>query len=243
MPPAAADAAASFLVVPRPGTHSPWSSKATDIAKNCGLAAVKRIERGVLYGIVTASGAALTAEDRAALLPLLHDRMIEAVLADVADAIQLFAHFPPKPLTTVALLKTGRAALERANSDMGLALAPDEIDYLDAGFRALGRDPTDVELMMFAQANSEHCRHKIFNARYIVDGVVQPKRLFAMIRETHRAHPKGTVVAYSANSAVMEGAMAARFYPREGRRYGAQRESTRILMKVATPNHPTPIAT
>ena len=242
MPPAAAEAAASFLVVPRPGTLSPWSSKATDIAKNCGLAAVKRIERGVLYGIVTTGGAALTAEDRAALLPLLHDRMIEAVLTDVADANQLFAHFPPKPLTTIALLKSGRAALERANSDMGLALAPDEIDYLDAGFRALGRDPTDVELMMFAQANSEHCRHKIFNAQYIVDGVAQDKSLFGLIRETHRAHPQGTVVAYADNSAVMEGATVARFYPREDGRYAARRESTHILMKVETHNHPTAIA-
>src|SRR5258708_15012938 len=137
MPPAAAEAAASFLVVPRPGTLSSWSSKATDIAKNCGLPAVKRIERGVLYSVATAGGAALAEEDRAALLPLLHDRMTEAVLADIACARELFAHFPPRPLTTIALLHEGRAALELANSEMGLALAPDEIDYLDAGFRAL----------------------------------------------------------------------------------------------------------
>ncbi len=168
--------------------------------------------------------------------------MIEAVLPDVADAAQLFAHFPPQPLTSIPLLAEGHAALERANTSLGLALAPDEIDYLDASFRALGRDPTDVELMMFAQANSEHCRHKIFNARYIVDGVRQDHSLFGMIRETHRAHPQGTVVAYSDNSAVMEGATVARFYPREDGRYGARRELTHTLMKVETHNHPTAIA-
>ncbi len=240
--PVAANAVTSLLVVPRPGTLSPWSSKATDIAKNCGLDAVVRIERGIVYGISTSDGTALAADDRAALLPLLHDRMIEAVFADVTDVTELFAHFPPKPLMTIALLRDGRVALERANTDMGLALAPDEIDYLDAGFRALGRDPTDVELMMFAQANSEHCRHKIFNARYVIDGIEQEKSLFGMIRETHRAHPQGTVVAYADNSAVMEGAVAARFYPRDEGRYGAKRESTHILMKVETHNHPTAIA-
>jgi len=232
----------TFLVVPRPGTLSPWSSKATDIARNCGLAAVTRIERGLVYGVATSDGGPLGAEDRSALLPLLHDRMIEAVFADVADASVLFAHFPPRPLTTIPLLKEGRAALERANRKLGLALAADEIEYLDTRFRALGRDPTDVELMMFAQANSEHCRHKIFNAQYIVDGVKQERSLFGMIRETHQAHPAGTVVAYADNSAVMEGATVARFYPREEGRYGARRESTHILMKVETHNHPTAIA-
>jgi phosphoribosylformylglycinamidine synthase len=239
---ATAAANATFLVVPRPGTLSPWSSKATDIARNCGLAAVTRIERGVVYDIATRDGTPLTDADRAALLPLLHDRMIESVFTDMADAAKLFAHFPPRPLTSIALLAEGRAALERANVALGLALAPDEIDYLDTRFRALGRDPTDVELMMFAQANSEHCRHKIFNAQYIVDGVAQPHSLFGMIRETHKAHPQGTVVAYADNSAVMEGATVSRFYPREDGRYGARRESTHTLMKVETHNHPTAIA-
>jgi phosphoribosylformylglycinamidine synthase len=239
---AAALSVASYLVVPRPGTLSPWSSKATDIAKNCGLDAVTRIERGVAYDIATVDGAVLSPEDSAALLPLLHDRMIEAVFTDAADATQLFAHFPPQPLTTIALLALGRAALERANMALGLALAPDEIDYLDANFRALGRDPTDVELMMFAQANSEHCRHKIFNARYIVDGVPQDKSLFGMIRETHKAHPQGTIVAYADNSAVMEGATVARFHPRADGLYGARNELTHTLMKVETHNHPTAIA-
>ena len=239
---ATAAANATFLVVPRPGTLSPWSSKATDIARNCGLAAVTRIERGVVYDVATAGGASLGDDDRAALLPLMHDRMIEAVFTDLKEAGQLFAHFPPRPLTTIALLQDGRAALERANVALGLALASDEIDYLDTRFRALGRDPTDVELMMFAQANSEHCRHKIFNAQYIVDGVQQPRSLFGMIRETHKAHPQGTVVAYADNSAVMEGATVARFYPRDDGLYGARSESTHILMKVETHNHPTAIA-
>ena len=242
MPAAAAAVATTFLVVPRPGTLSPWSSKATDISRNCGLSAVTRIERGIVYAVATRDGAPLVDADRAALLPLLHDRMIEAVFTDMADAAKLFAHFPPRPLTSIALIAEGRGALERANVALGLALAPDEIDYLHARFRALGRDPTDVELMMFAQANSEHCRHKIFNAQYIVDGVTQPHSLFGMIRETHKAHPQGTVVAYADNSAVMEGATVARFYPRDGGRYGARRESTHTLMKVETHNHPTAIA-
>ena len=149
---------------------------------------------------------------------------------------------PPRPLATIALHADGRAALERANGELGLALAPDEIEYLDANFRRLGRDPTDVELMMFAQANSEHCRHKIFNADWIVDGVRQDRSLFGMIRETHRANPRGTVVAYSDNAAVMEGATVDRFYPRDDGRYGAAPELTHTLMKVETHNHPTAIA-
>ncbi|MEO8508249.1 MAG: phosphoribosylformylglycinamidine synthase [Betaproteobacteria bacterium] len=230
------------LVVPRPGTISPWSSKATDIARNCGLAAVTRIERGIVYRIASVGGVALAAADRVALLPLLHDRMTEAVFDDVADGAQLFAHFAPRPLTTIPLLAEGRAALERANGELGLALAGDEIEYLDQSFRRLRRDPTDVELMMFAQANSEHCRHKIFNADWIVDGVPQDLSLFGMIRQTHSAHPGGTVVAYADNAAVMEGTLAARFYPREHDRYGAAPELTHTLMKVETHNHPTAIA-
>ncbi|MCC7215181.1 MAG: phosphoribosylformylglycinamidine synthase [Burkholderiales bacterium] len=239
---AAADGGTLLLAVPRPGTISPWSSKATDIARNCGLAAVVRIERGIAWRVHTRDGAPLAEADRAALLPLIHDRMVEAVLDDPADAARLFAHVAPRPLTTIALHAGGRAALERANVDLGLALAPDEIDYLDACFRRLGRDPTDVELMMFAQANSEHCRHKIFNADWIVDGARQPNSLFAMIRETHRANPRGTVVAYSDNAAVMAGTTVARYYPRADGRYGAAPELTHTLMKVETHNHPTAIA-
>src|SRR4029450_1797618 len=151
------------LSVPRPGTISPWSSKATDIARNCGLAAVRRIERGIGYRIVTRGGM-LDSMDRGALLPLLHDRMTEAILDSLDDSRMLFAHVAPRPMTTIPLLAEGRVAIERANAELGLALRPDGIGYPEANFRHAGRDPTDVELMVFAQANSEHCRHKIFSA-------------------------------------------------------------------------------
>ena len=231
-----------FVVVPRPGTISPWSSKATDIATKCGLFPIVRIERGVGFRVATRDGAPLTAADRAALLPLLHDRMTEAVLPRLEDASALFAHFPPRPLARIPLLAEGRDAIVRANVALGLALAEDEIDYLDAGFRRIGRDPTDVELMMFAQANSEHCRHKIFNAQWVVDGVEQERSLFAMIRHTHATSPRGTVVAYADNAAIMEGAVVRRFYPGPDGRYAAHAEATHILMKVETHNHPTAIA-
>ena len=168
--------------------------------------------------------------------------MTEAVFDDLAAAGRLFAHFEPRALVTIPLLNEGRLALEKANAALGLALAADELDYLDGAFRALDRDPPDVELMMFAQANSEHCRHKIFNAAWTIDGVPQDKSLFAMIRATHAAHPQGTVVAYSDNAAVIKGASIDRFYPRTDGRYRATRESTDIVMKVETHNHPTAIA-
>jgi len=237
-----ADGEPAFVVVPRPGTISPWSSKATDIAANCGLDAVQRVERGVDWHATTRDGAPLSRADRDALAPLVHDRMTEAVLDGPSHAGVLFAHVPPRPLATVPLLAQGRDALAHANAELGLALAPDEIDYLDASFRALGRDPTDVEIMMFAQANSEHCRHKIFNASWVVDGVPQPKSLFAMIRDTHAAHPQGTIVAYSDNAAVMEGAQVRRFHPNGEGRYGGHDTLTHTLMKVETHNHPTAIA-
>ncbi|MGH8747322.1 MAG: phosphoribosylformylglycinamidine synthase, partial [Burkholderiales bacterium] len=221
-----------FLAVPRLGTISPWSSKATDIARNCGLAQVLRIERGLAYTLEIDGRAA-----REALGALLHDRMTETVLASLDEAGQLFRHVAPRPLERVP-----RAALGEANLRLGLALSQDEIDYLRAAFDALGRDPTDAELTMFAQANSEHCRHKIFNAQWTIDGIAQSKSLFAMIRDTHAAHPRGTVVAYSDNSSVIEGGDAMRFHPRAEGRYGAARERTHILMKVETHNHPTAIA-
>jgi len=232
----------ALLVVPRPGTISPWSSKATDIAHNCGLAAVNRVERGVVWHVATADGDTLSAADRDALLPQIHDRMVEALFDDLADARRLFAHFAPRPLEIVPLLARGRAAIEEANVALGLALAADEIDYLDSAFRSLGRDPTDVELMMFAQANSEHCRHKIFNASFVIDGAAQEKSLFRMIRDTHAARPQGTVIAYEDNAAVIEGPRVARFYPDAAGRYRSHREVAHILMKVETHNHPTAIA-
>ena len=233
---------AALLVVPRLGTISPWSSKATDIARNCGLDAVKRIERGIAFEPSTGGGRALSGDDRAALLPLIHDRMTETVLTDVADGKRLFVHVPPRPLATIPLRAQGRAAIVAANEMLGLALASDEIDYLVDAFGRLGRDPTDVELTMFAQANSEHCRHKIFNATWRIDGEAQPQSLFAMIRATHAAHPRGTLVAYADNASVIEGGASARFHPGADGRYAAHAELTHVLMKVETHNHPTAIA-
>ena len=196
--PASAAEGREVLVTPRLGTISPWSSKATDIATHCGLGAIRRIERGTVYAL-EATG------DLGPILPLLHDRMTEAVLGSLDEADELFHHFPPKPLTTIDVTGKGRRAIEEANVAFGLALAPDEIDYLVAYFTGRRRNPTDVELTMFAQANSEHCRHKIFNASWVVDGEPQPHSLFGMIRTTHAANPQGTVSAYSDNAAVMEG--------------------------------------
>ncbi|BBP05019.1 phosphoribosylformylglycinamidine synthase [Sulfuriferula plumbiphila] len=234
--------AALLLVTPRPGTISPWSSKATDIVRHCGLEKVSRIERGTAYYFLRRDGAALTADDQAQIAPHIHDRMTETVFGSLDDAHTLFRHLPPKPLTTVDILGAGRAALVHANSAMGLALSADEIDYLLDNFTRIGRNPTDVELMMFAQANSEHCRHKIFNAAWVIDGAAQPHTLFGMIRETHARHPQGTVVAYSDNSSVIEGADVARFYPAENGRYVYREARTHILMKVETHNHPTAIS-
>ena len=231
-----------FLVVPRLGTISPWASKATDIAHSCGLESVERIERGVAYYISTRKGGPLYPAQQAALLPLIHDRMTETVMESFEAAAQLFQHFAPQPLTTIDLLSGGHEALERANREMGLALSDDEIDYLLENFRRMARNPTDVELMMFAQANSEHCRHKIFNADWIVDGKKKTKSLFGMIRHTHAMHPGGTVVAYADNASIIEGAEIDRFYPDESGTYRYSTEQTHTLMKVETHNHPTAIS-
>ncbi len=230
-----------LLVTPRLGTISPWSSKATDIVRHCGLAAVLRIERGVAWWCNRA-GKSLSASEHTALLPHVHDRMTESVLDNLDTAQTLFRHVAPKPLTNVDVLGGGRAALARANTDMGLALSADEIEYLLDNFKRVGRNPTNVELMMFAQANSEHCRHKIFNADWIIDGEKQDRTLFGMIRTTHEKHPQGTVVAYSDNSSVIEGASIDRFYPADQQAYGYQQELTHVLMKVETHNHPTAIS-
>ncbi len=227
----------TLVVVPRLGTISPWASKATDIARSCGLTEIARIERGVVYGI---SGS--VADERALRLAL-HDRMTESVLDELDAASALFAREEPRPLRSIALLREGRQAIEHANAALGLALAPDEIDYLDAAFRSLGRNPTDVELMMFAQANSEHCRHKIFNATYELDGVRAPSSLFQMIRKSTAASPHGVLSAYSDNAAVAEGPVARRFFPDpESHVYGAREEPVHLLMKVETHNHPTAIS-
>jgi phosphoribosylformylglycinamidine synthase len=224
-----------FLVTPRIGTISPWSSKATDIAGLCGLEALRRLERGIAFAV---SGARRCS----AVAALLHDRMTESVLSDFSQLAQLFGHHEASPLATIDILAGGRQALEVANRDMGLALAGDEIDYLLENFAQMGRNPSDAELMMFAQANSEHCRHKIFNADWVIDGEQQQRSLFAMIRNTHQLHPQGTLVAYSDNSSVIEGFRSRRFYPDADRQYRVHDDDVHILMKVETHNHPTAIA-
>jgi phosphoribosylformylglycinamidine synthase len=228
------------LVVPRPGTISPWSSKATDIARVCGLEAILRIERGTAYELRLDAG--LGAATVAALDAVLHDRMTEAVLGELDAAAALFAESPPKALRVVAL-RAGRSALERANQELGLALSAQEIDYLFECFQRLQRDPSDVELMMFAQANSEHCRHKIFNARFLIDGQAQARSLFEMIRHTHAVSPDGVLSAYRDNAAVIAGVTGSRYFPDPASRvYRYVDEPIDILLKVETHNHPTAIA-
>ncbi len=231
------------LVVPRPGTISPWASKATDIAHNCGLTDIKRLERGVAYYFAKEGGATFSDQEMVAMLPLIHDRMVESVLGGLEEAEGLFSHEKPRSLRSVDILDGGREALAKANSDWGLALADDEIDYLVESFVTLGRNPNDIELMMFAQANSEHCRHKIFNADWIIDGKAQEKSLFKMIRNTHELNSEGVLTAYSDNSSVIEGFQAGRFYPDpETGQYAYNEQDMHILMKVETHNHPTAIA-
>lgn len=228
-----------FLVMPRFGTISPWSSKASDIAHNCGLENVKRLERGTAFYV----GGELSEADVAAVAELLHDRMTQIVLGRLEEAAGLFSHAEPKPLTAVDILGGGRAALEKANVELGLALAEDEIDYLVTSFQGLKRNPHDIELMMFAQANSEHCRHKIFNASWDIDGQSQEKSLFGMIKNTYQMHSEGVLSAYKDNASVIVGSTAGRFFPNpETRQYGAVQEPVHILMKVETHNHPTAIA-
>ena len=229
-----------FLVTPRLGTISPWASKATNIAENCGLEGIERIERGMAVWLE----GRLNDEQKQQWAALLHDRMTESVLPDFQTASKLFHHLESETFSTVDVLGGGKEALVKANTEMGLALSADEIDYLVENYQALQRNPSDVELMMFAQANSEHCRHKIFNADFILNGEKQPKSLFGMIRDTHNAHPEGTVVAYKDNSSVIEGAKVERFYPNaaENQGYRFHEEDTHIIMKVETHNHPTAIA-
>ncbi|MCU1750782.1 phosphoribosylformylglycinamidine synthase [Pseudomonas sp. 6D_7.1_Bac1] len=228
-----------FLVLPRFGTISPWSSKASDIARNCGLAKIQRLERGIAFyvaGEFTDAQAQLIAD-------ALHDRMTQIVLENLEQAAGLFSHSEPKPLTAIDVLGGGRAALEKANVELGLALAEDEIDYLVNAFVGLKRNPHDIELMMFAQANSEHCRHKIFNASWDIDGQSQEKSLFGMIKNTYVMHSEGVLSAYKDNASVIVGNVAGRFFPDpETRQYGAVQEPVHILMKVETHNHPTAIA-
>ena len=238
--PVAALTGEQLWVVPRSGTISPWSSKATEIAQRCGLKTLLRLERGICYTLETT--VALSAEQQQQMSALLHDRMTQQVL-NAIDGLDLFQQHEPLPLQTVAVMEEGLAALEQANSSLGLALSVDELDYLNSSFQALGRNPTDVELMMFAQANSEHCRHKIFNAAWTIDGVEQAQSLFDMIRYTTQQSPQGILSAYHDNAAVMTGSKARVFIrsPLNGE-YAYEEESAHILMKVETHNHPTAIS-
>ncbi|MFC3095118.1 phosphoribosylformylglycinamidine synthase [Alteromonas sediminis] len=230
-----------LFVTPRAGTISPWSSKATDIAHNCGLGKIDRIERGCAFYIQ--SDEPLTEQDKTYVLSAIHDRMTEQVFSDFADAESLFHHHAAKTFSTVDVIEGGRSALEKANVELGLALAEDEITYLADSFKTLGRNPSDVELYMFAQANSEHCRHKIFNASWTIDGEDQPKSLFKMIKNTYETTPEYVLSAYKDNAAVMEGSYAGRFYPDAGsKRYEYVPQNIDILMKVETHNHPTAIS-
>ncbi|MBA6296741.1 phosphoribosylformylglycinamidine synthase [Colwellia sp. MB02u-9] len=232
-----------ILVTPRPGTISPWSSKSTDIANNCGLTKVIRLERGLAYYVSTENSVPLTTEQQSTLNNLIHDRMMEAIFTDLNDATALFASAEPGELTSIDIEHGGKNALVRANSELGLALADDEVNYLFENFTKLGRNPHDIELYMFAQANSEHCRHKIFNADWTIDGVKQPKSLFKMIRNTHELNPDFVLSAYKDNAAVMVGNKGGRFFPNPDTNiYGYHHEDIQILMKVETHNHPTAIS-
>ncbi|MEO5959773.1 MAG: phosphoribosylformylglycinamidine synthase, partial [Opitutaceae bacterium] len=233
------------IVAPRPGTISPWSSKATDIAHICGLAKIKRIERVIAYtlafdpGFLSSQLSALSSQ----LSARLHDRMTQVVFPDLDACAALFRHETPRPMRSIPLLAQGRVALFSANRTLGLALADDEIDYLAKNFAALGRDPHDIELMMFAQANSEHCRHKIFNATWEIDGAARDRSLFQMIKNTHTLHSDGILSAYKDNAAVLAGTRGGRFFvdPATGE-YAARDEDIHILCKVETHNHPTALS-
>jgi len=245
-----APSGALFLVIPRIGTISPWASRATDIANNCGLTSISRLERGIAYYVQTKNGKPLSDAEKNTFKSVIHDRMTESVTSHLADAERLYHQADPKPLNSIDILNGGSAALFEANNEMGLALSTDEVEYLVDNFKKIGRNPTDVELMMFAQANSEHCRHKIFNADWVIDGVQQEISLFGMIRNTHKLNPGSTVVAYSDNSSIIAfanstgvvGQKTKRFYPNIAGEYGFVEDNMHYLMKVETHNHPTAIS-
>lgn len=229
----------TFIIAPRVGTISPWSSKATDIIKNTGIKAVKRIERAILFGVE----GQVSASELKQIQDIVHDRMVEEVFSCKDDLYRLFSVTAPKELEFVNVLEKGAQAIKEADRKLGLALSEQEIEYLADEYTKLGRNPTDTELYMFAQANSEHCRHKIFNAKWTIDGQEQDKSLFKMIRNTTEKSPQGVLSAYKDNAAVIEGATAQRFYPNtQTGVYSFNQEEVDILMKVETHNHPTAIA-
>lgn len=230
-----------LIVTPRIGTLSPWSSKATEIAHNCGLTNIKRIERGIAYYIQQSKP--FTESQFNLFKQLIHDRMLEQVFTDFNQVAALFSTQSPIPFKTIDILKQGKAALITANQQLGLALTTYEMDYLVMVFQQLNRNPHDIELYMFAQANSEHCRHKIFNADWIIDRIKQPKSLFSMIKNTFEWTPDYVSSAYKDNAAVMDGSLVGRFYPDPSHhQYNFHPQQVDILMKVETHNHPTAIS-
>ncbi|MCK5528347.1 MAG: phosphoribosylformylglycinamidine synthase, partial [Kiritimatiellae bacterium] len=230
-----------FFVTPRKGAISPWSSKATDIFHNCGLSDIVRVERGIYYCVTNSAGETIGLDKLGGGLSLLYDRMTEGVYNDVSD---IFAHPEPAPFKSFDILGAGRSALDEANTSMGLALSDEEIDYLYDAYSKIERNPTDVELLMFGQVNSEHCRHKIFNADWIIDGKQMDDSLFGMIRNTHKLNPEGTIVAYKDNSGVMEGFPDSWFEVNSGddKIYRYNETQVDMIMKVETHNHPTAIS-
>lgn len=232
-----------FFVIPRIGTISPWASKATDIAKNCSLTNIHRIERGIAYYISPCGKEEFNDEEKAIIKSLIHDRMMQVVLSSFQEAEALFSKQTPQPFKIIPLQEGGMDALQKANVELGLALSKEEMEYLLTSFKDLGRDPSDIELYMFAQMNSEHCRHKVFNASWEIDGVTKDKSLFQMVRNTYNCHNDYVLSAYKDNAAVMEGSVAGRFYPdRDTLEWNYHEEDMPILMKVETHNHPTAIS-
>lgn len=231
-----------IITMPRPGTISPWASRATDIANHCGLFHIKRIERAIAVYIELKNETLLSKNEKKVLSVSLHDRMTEVSIFNLDDTQLLFSFLPPKPIQYAEIIESGKQVLIDFNKKLGLALSEDEIDYLFDYFTSIKRNPTDVELMMFAQANSEHCRHKIFNADWVIDGKTQSKSLFGMIKNTHQLHPGNTIVAYSDNSSIVEGPKINRFYPNQNGIYTDHEERTHFIMKIETHNHPTAIS-
>jgi len=231
-----------IITMPRPGTISPWASRATDIANHCGLFHIKRIERAIAVYIELKNETLLSKNEKKVLSVSLHDRMTEVSIFNLDDTQSLFSFLPPKPIQYAEIIESGKQVLIDFNKKLGLALSEDEIDYLFDYFTSIKRNPTDVELMMFAQANSEHCRHKIFNADWVIDGKTQSKSLFGMIKNTHQLHPGNTIVAYSDNSSIVEGPNINRFYPNQNGIYTDHEERTHFIMKIETHNHPTAIS-
>ena len=237
------DKGGTFFVTPRKGTISPWSSKATDIFRNCGLKGIARVERGIRFQI-SAGGKDFQPFNPSTFQPApaaqaLHDRMTEGVYTNLDD---LFDQLPPKPGRTFDVLSQGVEAIRAANLELGLAISEPEMQYLAESFAAAGRNPTDTELVMFGQVNSEHCRHKIFGAKFIIDGKEMPNSLFGMIKNTHKKNGKGTLVAYKDNSSVVEGFETEMFMPQAEHAYRFKKVQLDQLMKVETHNHPTAIS-